>query len=89
MDSAVMVCKECGCQDFEVIYQIVWMAADHPGNTSEQARFYPSLHKYACKKCGGENAVLPPGFEEMRARIKAAQHPMSVISNDEDEELNP
>jgi hypothetical protein len=81
MDQCVMVCKQCSWPEFGPVYQIVWMAEDHPDNQTGKDMFYPSLHKYACTRCGCADAVLPPGFEAMRAHIKAAQNPMRIVGN--------
>jgi hypothetical protein len=79
MDTAVMVCKICGHPEFEAVYQVVWIAEDHPANQTGQPFFQSSLFKYVCKKCGGEDAVLPPGFEALRAAMKQAQNPMRIV----------
>lgn len=85
VDTAVMVCKICAHAEFEQVYQIVWVADDHPHNQTGKPFFQPSLFKYVCKKCGGEEAVLPPGFEVLRAAVKAARNPMKIVRGNEKE----
>ena len=80
MDDWVMICRECGGQEFEAIYQVVWWSEDHPQNGTGAEMFQMHLWKYKCKECGCEDFVLPPVFQAMRMQMMAAKNPMKIVS---------
>jgi hypothetical protein len=83
MDASIMVCKECGCPEFEAIYSAVWWSEDHPQNATKEEMFQMKLSAYQCKKCGYKDAILPPGFELLRAQMKALRNPMRIVEKPE------
>jgi hypothetical protein len=86
MDQVVMICRDCGGQETEAIYQVVWRSEDHPENNTGQESFFMHLWKYKCKGCGCEDFVLPPVFQTMRMQMKAAKNPMKLVKPDSRED---
>ncbi|MGA2227937.1 MAG: hypothetical protein ABSH41_26175 [Syntrophobacteraceae bacterium] len=82
MDQQVMICRDCGGQETEAIYQVVWRSKDHPENESGKEQFFMNLWKYKCKGCGCEDYVLPPLFQLMRMQMKAKKNPMKLVKPD-------
>jgi hypothetical protein len=82
MDVSVMVCRDCGGQEFEAVYQVVWWSEEHPQNGTGTEMFQMHLWKYKCKTpgCGCEDAVLPPVFQAMRLQMQAAKNPMRIVA---------
>lgn len=85
MDACVMICRDCGGQECEAIYQVVWWSEDHPQNGTGAEMFQMHLWKYKCKKCGCEDFVLPPVFQAMRMQMMAAKNPMRIIHHGDTE----